>query len=208
MRISATVSGLAVGAVVGIIAAMFYLGQPRTAGASGHDRYQDYIMATGAVTFNPRVPMDGVWLLDYRSGKLLGTVIDKSQGKIVGWAEVDLVSEFEVTPRQDVHFMMVTGWVSQGQSALYVAETSTGKFGVYTMMAGVNGAGVVVKRHDLTSFRRTAPAPAAAPVNAAQPPVGAPAVVPVGAAPVGAPAAVPIVAPIGAPAAIPANAGN
>jgi hypothetical protein len=160
MRTTGSVVGLAVGAGCGFVAALLYLAEPRAARASGHDRYQDFVMATGAVGINPRVPMDGVWMLDYRSGKLLGTVIDKTQGKIVGWAEVDLVSEFEVAPKQDVHFMMVTGWVSQGQSALYVAETSTGKFGVYTMSAGANGTGVAVKRHDLTTFRKTAPTPA------------------------------------------------
>ena len=31
-------------------------------------------MATGPVSLNPRQQSDGVWLLDYRSGKLLGTV--------------------------------------------------------------------------------------------------------------------------------------
>src|SRR5262249_8838316 len=73
------------------------------------------------------------WLLDYRAGKLLGTVIDRNQGKIVGWAEVDLVTEFGVQPKQPVHFLMTTGMIAQGQAALYVAETTTGKFGVYTM---------------------------------------------------------------------------
>lgn len=163
MRVPGSVFGSVVGVGFGFVAAVFYLSGPRPAGASGHDRYQDYVMATGAVGINPRVPMDGVWMLDYRSGKLLGTVIDKTQGKIVGWAEVDLVSEYEVAPKQDVHFMMVTGWVSQGQSALYVAETSTGKFGVYTMATGPNGTGVIIKRHDLTTFRKAA-APAEAPI--------------------------------------------
>jgi len=32
--------------------------------------------------------------------------------------------------QQDVHFMMTTGYVTQGQSALYLAETTTGQFGV------------------------------------------------------------------------------
>jgi hypothetical protein len=61
---------------------------------------------------------DGVWLLDYRSGKLLGTLIDRNQGKIVGWAEVDLTSEFGIPPRQNVHFLMTTGNITQGQAAL------------------------------------------------------------------------------------------
>ena len=101
---------------------------------------------------------DGVWLLDYRAGKLLGTVIDRNQGKIVGWAEVDLVTEFGVLPKQPVHFLMTTGMIAQGQAALYVAETTTGKFGVYTMGPRPdNKGGVVIRRHDLVLFRQPAP---------------------------------------------------
>src|SRR5579862_9885247 len=79
---------------------------PHDAHASANDRYQDYIMCTGATAVNPRAPTDGVWMLDYRSGKLLGTVIDRVAGKIGGWAEVDLVTEFNIPPKTDVHFMM------------------------------------------------------------------------------------------------------
>ena len=115
-------------------------------------------MATGAVSVNPRVQTDGVWLLDYKAGKLLGTVIDRNQGKIVGWAEVDLVTEFGVQPKQPVHFLMTTGMIAQGQAALYVAETTTGKFGVYTMGPRPdNKGGVVIRRHDLVLFRQPAP---------------------------------------------------
>src|SRR5262249_20322691 len=103
----------------------------------------------------PRAPTDGVWLLDYRSGKLLGTVIDRGLGKIVGFAEVDLLTEFGIAPKQNVHFMMTTGNISQGQAALYVAETTTGKFGVYTMAPRRDGqAGVEIRRHDLVPFRQ------------------------------------------------------
>lgn len=146
----------AFGAAVGVAIAMLYLGHPRPAGAASNDRYQDFIMATGAVSVNPKVQTDGVWLLDYKSGKLLGTVIDRNQGKIVGWAEVDLATEFALAPRADVHFLMTTGYITQGQSALYLAETSTGQFGVYTMGPGPNGNGISIRRHDLTKFRQQA----------------------------------------------------
>lgn len=120
-----------------------------------NDRFEDFVMCTGPVSVTPRALTDGVWLLDYRSGKLLGTVIDRNAGKIVGWAEVDLVTEFQLTPRQNVHFLMTTGQISQGQAALYVAETNTGKFGVYTMGARPDGqAGVVIRRHDMVMFRQ------------------------------------------------------
>ena len=137
---------VALAGACGVAAALFVFSPPRQAGAASNDRYQDYVMATGAVSVNPRIQTDGVWLLDYKAGKLLGTVIDRTQGKIVGWAEVDLRAEYEAKPNQDVHFLMTTGYVTQGQSALYLAETTTGKFGVYTMGPGVNGSGIVIRR--------------------------------------------------------------
>jgi hypothetical protein len=150
----------------GVAAALLFLGQARQAGAASNDRYQDSIMATGAVSVSAKVQTDGVWLLDYKAGKLLGTVIDRGSGKIVGWAEVDLTAEYGLQAKADVHFMMTTGYITQGQSALYLAETSTGQFGVYTMGPGANGTGIAIRRHDLTKFRQQA---------AAQPAAGAPA---------------------------------
>jgi hypothetical protein len=158
MRATGTVGLIAIGVTLGVAATALYLNQNRPAAAAGNDRYQDYIMATGAVSVNPRVQTDGVWLLDYKAGKLLGTVIDRTQGKIVGFAEVDLATEFGLQAKQDVHFMMTTGYITQGQSALYLAETSTGQFGVYTMGPGPNGNGIVIRRHDITKFRQQAPA--------------------------------------------------
>ena len=156
MRITKTwLAGLA-GVGCGLVAALLLNGSPRAAIASSGDRYQDYIMCTGAVSVNPKVPTDGVWMLDYRGGKLLGTVIDRTTGKISGWAEVDLVGEFGIAPKQDVHFMMTTGTIAQGQAALYVGETATGKFGVYTMGAGDAG-GIQIRRHDMTTFRAAKP---------------------------------------------------
>jgi hypothetical protein len=154
---------VAAGVAAGVAGTVLYTGRPQPAAAASNDRYQDYIMATGAVSVNPRIQTDGVWLLDYRAGKLLGTVIDRSQGKIVGWAEVDLRAEYDAKPNQDVHFLMTTGYVTQGQSALYLAETTTGKFGVYTMGPGVNGSGIVIRRHDMTQFRQPGPALAGLP---------------------------------------------
>jgi len=140
--------GVAVGLAVGL-----YFNPTREVRAA-NDRYDDYIMRTGAAAANPAVPTDAVWLLDYRAGKLLGTVIDRQAGKISGWAEVDLVSEFDIPPRKDVHFLMTTGVVAQGQAALYVAETTSGKFAVYTMGMRPDGQpGVMIKRNDMVLFR-------------------------------------------------------
>jgi hypothetical protein len=156
-----------IGIVIGVSATMVFAGPaaivhplgPQQAQAATTDRYQDYIMCTGAVAGNQRNPTDGLWMLDYRSGKLLGTVIDRTAGKIGGWAEVDMVTEFNLPPKADVHFMMTTGTISQGQAALYVAEVTSGKFGVYTMGPAADGTGVIIRRHDQTTFRAPKPGP-------------------------------------------------
>ena len=163
MKAVGQLAGVGLGVVVGVLGTVFYLGQPRPAGAASNDRFQDHIMATGAVSVNPRIQTDGVWLLDAKTNRLLGTVIDRTQGKIVGWSEVDLRAEFGANP--DAHFMMTTGYVTQGQSALYLAETTTGKLGVYTMGPGTGGTGVVTRRHDMNPYRN-APPGGAAPVQA------------------------------------------
>jgi hypothetical protein len=163
MRTAVAAGVAALAGAGGVVAALFFLAPTRPAGAASNDRYGDFIVATGAVSVNPKVQTDGVWLLDYKAGKLLGTVIDRVQGKIVGWAEVDLTAEFGLQARADVHFMMVTGYITQGQSALYLAETATGQFGVYTMGPGADGNGVAIRRHDLTKFRQQVPAAPPAP---------------------------------------------
>jgi hypothetical protein len=154
MRTAVQAGVAALAGACGVAASLFFFAPPKQAGATGNDRSGEFIIATGAVSVNPKIQTDGVWLLDYKSGKLLGTVIDRVQGKIVGWSEVDLATEFGLQARADVHFLMTTGYITQGQSALYLAETSTGQFGVYTMGPGVNGTGVAIRRHDITKFRQ------------------------------------------------------
>lgn len=147
---------LTTGLLLGAAGAWLYFGPGRPALAA-NDRHEDYVLCTGSVAIGPRALTDGVWLLDYRAGKLLGTVIDRSVGKITGWAEVDLVNEFGIPPRQNVHFLMTTGQIALGQAALYVAETTTGKFAVYTMGPRSDGQpGVSINRHDLVPFRQAA----------------------------------------------------
>jgi hypothetical protein len=145
---------LAAGILLGGLGAGLIVGRLPQAQAA-NDRYDDYILCTGLVQTVRNVPTEGVWLLDYRAGKLLGTVVDRTAGKILGWAEVDLVTEFGLPPRQNVHFLMTTGQIAQSQSALYIAETTSGKLGVYTMGMRPDGQpGIMIKRHDLVLFRQ------------------------------------------------------
>jgi hypothetical protein len=144
---------LLAGLFLGFAGTSLYYGPIRVAEA-GDSRHEDYILCTGRADINPKFPTDGVWLLDYRSGKLLGTVIQRKTGKIMGFAEVDLVAEFGLKPKQNVHFLMTTGTVDEGQSALYLAETSTGKLGVYTLGPAPGPVmSVAIRRHDMVFFR-------------------------------------------------------
>ena len=158
MKNSGRLLWLFTGLILGIGGAVGYL-RPAPANAGSNDRFEDYVMCTGSVGITARAPTDGVWLLDYRTGKLLGTVIERATGKILGWAEGDLVAEFGIPPRQNVHFLMTTGQIAQGQAALYIAETTTGKFGVYTLQPRLDGQPGVpfqIRRHDLVPFRQVA----------------------------------------------------
>lgn len=148
---------LAAGIGLGVAGSILFGGPGNAVQARTNDRFEDYVMCTGACAVNPRAQSEAVWLLDYKNGRLLGTVIDRAQGRITGWAEVDLTNEFDVSTKSNVHFLMTTGVITAGQAALYVAEVSTGKFGVYTLGADPNTPnGVVIRRHDLSSFRRRA----------------------------------------------------
>src|SRR5262245_25647678 len=126
MKDSGRLLWLIVGLTLGVVGMGLYFNAAPTVQAA-NDRFEDYGMCTGPFGLAGRSETDGVWLLDYRSGKLLGTVIERTSGKIVGWAEVDLVNEFGIPPRQNVHFLMTCGQIAKGQAALYVAETTTGK---------------------------------------------------------------------------------
>jgi hypothetical protein len=153
MRDSGRLFWLISGLILGM-GGMWMYGHAARPARAGGDRYEDYVLCTGPVTLQPMGAMDGVWLLDYRAGKLLGTIVDRKLGKVVSWAEVDLVTEFGILPKQNVHFMMTTGMITDGQAALYVAETTTGKFGVYTMSPRPDALpGIAIRRHDMVLFR-------------------------------------------------------
>jgi hypothetical protein len=148
---------LAVGLLLGGGGAALYFAGLGPAEAY-NDHSDDYILCTGQVSIYRRFHTDGIWLLDYRAGKLLATIVDNTSAKVVGWAEMDLVKEFGIQPKQSVHFMMTTGAVTSGQTALYLAETTTGKFGVYTMGPRLDGRpGVIIVRHDQLLFRQPPP---------------------------------------------------
>ncbi|HMP15989.1 MAG TPA: hypothetical protein PKD72_03115, partial [Gemmatales bacterium] len=160
---SALVAGLSIG---------WFLNHRDPVWAAGNtDRHEDFVMATGPInqglsnnTQFLQAELDGVWILDYKSGKLLATTMNRITGKTIGFGEVDLVKEFEIAPRANVHFVMSTGMVVRGQSVLYLVETTTGKLGVYSMVQSETTTPgmtdrILIRRHDMVNIRTNATPP-------------------------------------------------
>src|SRR5207245_1900376 len=70
MKDSGRLLWLAVGLILGVLGTGIYFGLSKPVQAASTDRFEDYILCTGAVAVQPRAPTDGVWVLDYRTGKL------------------------------------------------------------------------------------------------------------------------------------------
>ena len=145
------------GIVLGVAAAVLFLGNSKPLLAS-NDRFEDFVMCTGPVGVNAKGQTDGVWLLDYRSGKLLGTVIDRGVGKITGWAEVDLVSEFGVQPKQPVHFLMTTGNIAKVKRLCMLPRRQLGNSACTRWgLPRPARPALSSRRHDLVLFRQPPP---------------------------------------------------
>ncbi|GBD36499.1 hypothetical protein HRbin36_01624 [bacterium HR36] len=122
---------------------------------AANDRWQEFALATGAIQAGPvGHDQDGIWVLDGKNGKLYASSISRLTGKVLAWAEVDLLREFGLANANDARFLMTTGQVGRGASVLFVAEVASGRLGVYSMsLAEGQNPGVIVRRHDLVAFR-------------------------------------------------------
>jgi hypothetical protein len=137
---------LLIGLLAGWILASF---RPAPVHASAGDRSGEAIVATGPVlvrfddTAKGPVPLDALYFLDYKGGRLLATVPTYQQtGQqarlIDGFSERDLVNDFKLDldsgPRP--RFLMTTGSLgpyNSGWAPLYVFETTTSQLAVYRM---------------------------------------------------------------------------
>ncbi|MCS7017158.1 MAG: hypothetical protein RMJ19_03030 [Gemmatales bacterium] len=121
---------------------------------AANDRWQEYALATGAIQAGAvGHDQDGIWILDGKRGKLYASSVSRLTGKILAWAEVDLLAEFGMRSANEARFLMTTGQVGRGASVLFVAEVTSGRLGVYSMgLAEGYNPGVIVRRHDLANF--------------------------------------------------------
>ncbi len=124
---------LLTGLVIGLGIAMFFQGQPTYATATDHS--DDFSISTGHLT----AELEAVYLLDFKTGTLLGSVMSRQTGKFQNFYRRELAADFGLAAKQKPKFIMVTGAMQSAQAnvpinhALYVAELNTGKLCAYYM---------------------------------------------------------------------------
>jgi hypothetical protein len=121
--------------------------RPAPIRASSGDRSGESILTTGPIMIRydegnkVQIPLEALYILDYRAGRLLGTVpalhqTVKASSYLGTIAERDLAADFKIDldngPKP--HFLMTTGSLgtySGGWSPLYVYESSTNQIAIY-----------------------------------------------------------------------------
>jgi hypothetical protein len=131
---------LAAGLVAGIGVAYFWPHEP--AYATTADRDAQFAMCTvpvGTSAAGINDPMDGVFVLDFLTGQLKGAVLNRQTGKFTSFYLRDLAKDFNVDPKAEPHYAMVSGFSQlAGQGGLtfasgvvYIGELSSGKIAAY-----------------------------------------------------------------------------
>ncbi len=152
--------------------------QPTPMLAGGGDRSGESIVATGPILVRydeankVQVPLDALYVLDYKGGRLLGTVPSfhqtASQSHYLGtFAERDLAADFKLDTDTGARprFLMTTGSLgtySGGWAPLFVYETTTSQVGIYRIHQQTVGTRAAT-RLELVELRSLAKGEAPAP---------------------------------------------
>ncbi len=124
---------LTAGLAVGLCISYFWPHEPVAAGTS--DRDSKFGMLTSPVGLD----VEGVFVLDYYTGRLTGAVMDTRSGKFYQLYLRSVAVDFKVDPKATPHYAFVggraamsgRGGVTPGGSVIYVAELSSGMVMAY-----------------------------------------------------------------------------
>lgn len=125
------------GLVAGLGIAQFWPHEPVAAGTA--DRDSKFGMATVPVSFTDGT--EGVFVIDYLTGELKGAMANPRIGKFTNFYYRSLAADFNVDPKAEPHYVMVTGQrgqnigqagVSLAAGMIYVGELTSGKIVAYT----------------------------------------------------------------------------
>lgn len=133
-RTSAAAMAAALG--LGLLAGRFW--PERHVQAVATDRYENFAMATGPVDED----MEAVFFLDFLTGELTGAVLSPQHGRFNSFYRHNVLADLGIDTTSNPRFLMVTG-VSDfrqapgsarvAQTAVYVAELTSGRMVAYTI---------------------------------------------------------------------------
>lgn len=134
-RLSDRMLWLAVGTAAGLCIARFWPHEP--AQAATNDRDSKFAMGTCSVSLADNV--EGVFVLDFLTGRLQGAVLNPNTGKFMNAYYRNLAADFGVDPKAEPHYVFVSGKaslpsrgrLSAAQCAIYVGELTSGKVIAY-----------------------------------------------------------------------------
>lgn len=127
---------LGTGLILGLGVAQFWPHEPVSAATA--DRDEKFGMVTCPMSFTDGT--EGVFVIDYLTGQLKGGMVNPRIGKFTNFYFRNLAADFNVDPKAQPHYVMVSG--NRGQSiassgntlssgTLYVGELTSGKVVAY-----------------------------------------------------------------------------
>ena len=126
---------LLLGVFVGLGIALVFQVQPSYATAT--DRNDEFAIATGPLTSD--FSIEAVYMLDFKTGHLLGTAMSKQTGQFQAFYKRELTKDFGLKAGQKPKFIMATGLLQVAKArvpiyhVLYVAEVTSGNLAAYYM---------------------------------------------------------------------------
>ena len=149
---------LGVGLAMGLCISYFWPHEPAL--AASNDRDSKF----GIMTAPMGIDVEGVFLLDYLTGRMTGAVLNTRAGKFNHVYVRNVAVDFKVDPKAKPHYAFVAGrasmpgkrGVSPAMSVVYVAELSSGLTVAYGMNYRTTQRRVPVQRFvvlDSFSFR-------------------------------------------------------
>jgi hypothetical protein len=106
--------------------------------ASATQGEDNFSIATGMIGNG----IEGLYFLDYLTGDLRAVVLNRRTAKFSGFYQYNIQNDFNVSGSKNPKFLMVTGQVEVprgrgptqiGNSAIYIAEATTGQVNAYAI---------------------------------------------------------------------------
>lgn len=157
---------IALGLIAGLSIATLWPHEPVHAVSNDrHDKFAIFTVEVSALT-----PLEGVFVLDFLTGRLTGAVLNNVNGKFTTAYYRNVAADFGTRPGVDPQYAVVSGrvqlptrgGVTKGTGAIYVAEFTSGKLAAYSFPYRISPRALPPQQlipEDFFAFRQQAEAP-------------------------------------------------